>query len=294
MKKVLFTTLLAFLMFVPSLCAEEEFGKFEAITPDNVTITPTEANTKDVTYVVNEANLEWVTKDETIGRNVDGWWIGFKVTAPTAGYEKAKATYTYTFYDGRTKTNSYEQGLDKPSETEMSAWFLVKEEDLEALKAKSEETPEMIRYEFDWNGDDTVDQTFIVKLNVEKIKLDEVSEGYHTLTFESEKGTKSFTVKDGETIDKYFSNTEKEILESFLEAPEGKELDRMYVVSKDEEEKEFSLEDAISEDLVVKVLYKDVVVEENSENPNTGDNIVLYGFIGLISLGLLLALRKAN
>ncbi len=293
MKKVLFAVLLTFVMFLPNLSAEELKGTFSVTIPDSEG-TPQIGNAQvsgtETTYEIQEAKLKWVEKDESIGRNVDGYWIGLKITAPN-NYEKDKAKFKTTFYNGKSNEHNYKDVLDEPKESNIvTAWFNVTEGAKEALKGT--ESVEIIKYEFDWDGNGEIDQTLKVKILADKIDFGEVPSTHKTVTFESEKGTKTFTVENNSNLDKYLSKEEKEILNKFLAAPEGKELDRMYIED-GEEEKEFKLTDEITTDVTVKVLYK----AKTPANPNTGDNIALYGFMGIISLlGLVLVtkFRKAN
>ncbi len=292
MKKVLFAVLLTFVMFLPNLSAAELYGKIEAIQPSatDVEITPSESGA-EMSYLVKKANLVWTLKDPDAGRNVDGYWIGLKITAPDT-YDTEKANFSATFFDGTSYNYNYKESLDDENGKVVSAWFRVTPEALKALE-NSETGVEIIKYEFDWDGKDGIDQTVSVKVVTNEVKLGDVPATHKTVTFESEKGTKTFTVEKDKSLEEYLDNeTEKEILNSFLAAPEGKELDRMYTED-GEEEKEFKLSDKIADNVTVKVLYK----AKTPANPNTGDNIALYGFMGIISLlglALVIKFRKAN
>ncbi len=75
-------------------CSGNSCGTVSALTTGEVTITPTAGNESEVTVTYNKANLPWSDKDEAAGRNVAGWWLGIKFTAPTENFDGTKAKFT--------------------------------------------------------------------------------------------------------------------------------------------------------------------------------------------------------
>ena len=119
--------------------------------------------TKSVTVTMTKMKLKRVLEDAAIGRPVDGWWAGIRVDAPDeitddtmAGGAQYKANGGefqdfLTFQDGA-KNGDYWIGM----------WNLVNEEKLNACRADG--TNLTTTYEFDWNGDEIIDQTITVEI----------------------------------------------------------------------------------------------------------------------------------
>ncbi len=119
--------------------------------------------TESVTVTMTKMKLKRVLEDAAIGRPVDGWWAGIRVDAPDeitddtmAGGAQYKANGGefqdfLTFQDGA-KNGDYWIGM----------WNLVNEEKLNACRADG--TNLTTTYEFDWNGDEIIDQTITVEI----------------------------------------------------------------------------------------------------------------------------------
>ena len=143
------------------------YGKVTALTGEEYNIVgevDIEGDeTKSVTVTMTKMKLKRVLEDAAIGRPVDGWWAGIRVDAPDeitddtmAGGAQYKANGGefqdfLTFQDGA-KNGDYWIGM----------WNLVNEEKLNACRADG--TNLTTTYEFDWNGDEIIDQTITVEI----------------------------------------------------------------------------------------------------------------------------------
>ncbi len=274
MKKLLFLSFLVFTLFIPNLYATELYGKVESVTLGSEI--PSDSG-KEVDVKYHDITLNWEQKNRDLGKNYDGWWIGLKIYAPD-GYNEEKATIKR---GGEVKAFSSVKEADT---NYLEAWFLVTQDKLEALKSEvdSEGYAVVATYEFDWDGSGE-NQTLKVKVVPDKITLGNIPEGFHMVTFESDSGKKYFSVENDKSLEEYLSEEEKELLNKFIKAPEGKELVGLYL---EDGGLEFNLSDKISADTTVKVIYK--VTEK--DNPNTGNKLIPYVAMALISLITMLGL----
>ncbi|MBR2100732.1 MAG: hypothetical protein IJ927_05395, partial [Eubacterium sp.] len=129
-----------------------------------------------------DTELDWVAKDDSIGRTKDGWWIGLKVVAPSlsGGYTVAElknSKFKMTGLNGTAFTdyNFWDaQDSDKTDETEeieryAGIWYFVNESVLNnAIAANKSLVSEM---QFDWDNDDTYEQTINVSIDPEEVEL---------------------------------------------------------------------------------------------------------------------------
>lgn len=140
-----------------------------AIT-NGVTVEGNETN-KTVVQNTSDITLEWVAKDTTIGRNQDGWWIGFNVEAP-AGYDAEKASYQHKTSTGWDTEHTQYFKDNKDTETGIQVWLLVNKEYLDAALAKTE-GEKVVNYitRYDWDGDGVYEQIVHTKIDPQKIVL---------------------------------------------------------------------------------------------------------------------------
>ena len=250
MKKILFIFLLVFALYVPKLYASELFGSIESVT-EGANISNNKSEEVIVKYT--DVTLKWEQKNSTLGKNYDGWWIGLKINAPT-DYDKDKATIKR---GGEVKTFASVKEDDTDC---LEAWFLVTQDKLDALKSEvdNEGYAVVATYEFDWDGDGENEQVLEVKVVPDKITLGELNEGFHLVTFKSDLGNKYFSVENDKSLEDYLSIEEKTLLDKFIKAPNGKELTGLYL---EEDNTEFKLSDKITKDTVVKVIYKNIILE---------------------------------
>ena len=90
MKKLLFfvSIFIMGMVIMPNVYAATDYAKVEIITGTGSISNDEQAN---VTVSINDVDLKWSEADPKVGRDVDGWWIGVKFTAPTnANFDKAQ------------------------------------------------------------------------------------------------------------------------------------------------------------------------------------------------------------
>ena len=267
-------TLVLLLSLATNVYAADLFGTVRVISAGESDI---ENNTsKTVTVKYNAGNLKWYEKDLQIGRNVDGYWIGIRIDAPSWRAENAKY-----------KRGGVEVSFDKVKDGTdyVNAWINVTSANLQAIKEKGEPYV-ILEYEFDWNGDgDFNDQKLIVQVDPDKIVLEDVPETHAKVTVNSIVGSKVFTVKKGESLNEYLTDSEKAVLKQLQEAPKGKKLVGIF-----KGDKAFSLDEKITENTILTIKFADAL----DETPKTGVNDSMLASLVVMNLSLLgmLTLKK--
>ena len=152
--------------FVNTVSAVQEVnttsaGKVTDITDSNK-IDKSGENVVTITYTKAELEkLKWSTANAGIGRDTNGWWIGYKVTAPNTVNEGNidKAVYnTKVTFSGSNVTKKFKDVLD--GNFYCNFWVFIDNNVLNKLG--SDFTLSVST--FDWNGDNTNDLTVYVKV----------------------------------------------------------------------------------------------------------------------------------
>ena len=128
--------------------------------------TVTGSGAADTVVSIDNAILEWVAKDESIGRTQDGWWVGIKIVAPD-GVDLSKAVYQRRSdgtYDGAEVTPFVPE-----SDRYLGMWCLVTEEYLESFSEAGKKMNYVWR--FSWDGDDVYEQTIAITIDPAGITL---------------------------------------------------------------------------------------------------------------------------
>lgn len=136
------------------------------------------SGTADVKVTVTEADLSWSPSDTSIGRNVDGWWAGIGVYAPT-GFNAESAVYQRK--DSETGNYSTDKSFDanKDSDGYIGMWQVLTPESV--VKAKEANQNLTRWYRFDWNADGTFEQTIeftVVPSDTIKLKANDGTDSY--------------------------------------------------------------------------------------------------------------------
>lgn len=136
----------------------EEITQYGTVTGDNISVAG--------------STLDWVAADAGIGRYQDGWWVGVKIIAPASVTEANVANVMYS-NDG-TDTLAKNFGTNNDGKTGdgryyMGCWPPITPEYLETALANNSSL--QWTYKFDWNGDNTVDQTFTITVDPSNITL---------------------------------------------------------------------------------------------------------------------------
>ena len=258
----------------------ENAGTVADITTSNG-ITQAEGNVVTITYTKTELeNLKWSPADPEIGRNMNGWWIGFKVTAPDESYySKESAKYTCPNTDGTTSTKNFKDVLDVADGNYCSYWMFVDQNELD------EKGPEFIlaTYVFDWKGDSSNKLTVIIKIkdaSGTQLKENNGSGSSQMVTVTID-GVK-FTMKKGETLDSLTSKYELALLDSLKKGA----ADEEFVGFFKEDGNEVKVTDKIENDLELKARFKKIEKATTTETkkedkkdttPKTGSiDMVMY------------------
>ncbi len=140
------------------------------------------ANLENAEINYSSIELNWFAADSSIGRNADGWWIGFRVTAPESMQTKAdffkedeitpKAQYkSSTYGDVKSFWENQDSDISVETATEryLNAWVKVDEQILNDYASKGEKLRYI--YYFDWNGDGLYEQTAAVMVDPSTVSL---------------------------------------------------------------------------------------------------------------------------
>ena len=276
--------LLFSIMFITIMCltnitkaANAQLGTVTALSSGANSF---DGNVENVEISFNELNLEWYKADLSIGRPVDGYWVGYKIEAPS--FVNSVETAQKVKY--RRKMAGQSEWVDKSfmevkdGEWYMTAWAQVTQERLDQNKT------EFVLYEaeFDWNGDGQYEQSVSLKINPTTTTLDtdkkasviikEAGKGASgtTTTFNIYKGTilsEGITAPEKETLD---AIKNKEGFVGFYKLPTTStifEEDKIETYTKFNPE-----EDVIDDEEVLVIAYfnvEEVPEPDLVEDPNT-------------------------
>ena len=253
-----------------------------------------DGNTANVEFKFNTLNLTWYKADPSIGRDVDGYWVGYKMVAPSSvnSMEKAqKVNY-------RRKMIGQNDWVNRPftevmdGEWYMTAWAQVTQ------KALNQHDEEFTLYEaqFDWDGNNEYEQTVTIKINPKTTTLETSNKSVVTIKElgegVAEKQT-TFEIYKGKTLSEGLTDTEKNTLESiknkkgFLGFYKLPNLDTTFEADKLNTYEKFDPDkDIINDAQVLVVAYFKVETKpepevekqpEKDDTPKTGNtNIIGY------------------
>lgn len=120
------------------------------------------------TVTFNGTELAWSPKDDSIGRNVDGWWIGIKVTAPEGMTEDELKLSKYIsnseklFWDVKDSVEGAEAHY-------IELWGVVNEAYLNDAIVNNKMLE--YKYQFDWDADGVYEQPIIMKVDPKTVVL---------------------------------------------------------------------------------------------------------------------------
>ncbi|MBR4071948.1 MAG: hypothetical protein IKK26_05280, partial [Clostridia bacterium] len=153
------------------------YGTLSVISPNG---SVTDADGKNAVATFDDVTLDWSPADPSIGRTVDGWWVGVKVTAPShlkteedfakVTYQRCKSAAAGTWNDAVSFWDTKESA-DTATEHYITLWVLVNEQYLNDAILKNKTVN--YTWRFDWDGDDEAvyEQTVAIKIKPENIKL---------------------------------------------------------------------------------------------------------------------------
>ncbi len=162
--------------------ADENYGTLSSITPNGIV---TDATGSDAVATFDQVELEWSEADPSIGRTVDGWWVGIKMAAPTnmtkeadfmnVTYQRCTSAVNDTWTDAISFWNA--QDSDKTAdntERYLTMWGIVNEQYLN--DAIINNTTINFFWKFDWDADGVYEQKASLKIDPSDIVLKKAGE----------------------------------------------------------------------------------------------------------------------
>ena len=152
----------------------------------------------DLAFDFDKLELEWYPKDESVGRNQDGWWIGIRVTMPD-GVDPETAAFTTQRFDGaESKKISFKDARDGENNV-ITLWAFIDEETAHTY-ANSSSNSYMIYRFYWWKGEENRAQGIRLNLPAQVLTLKKDGKVVYNGTWENSNGTVS--VPEGYTYDR--------------------------------------------------------------------------------------------
>lgn len=248
-------------------------------------------------------NLKWVEHDDNgTEREKNGWWLGFKVTAPENA-DLDKSVYS----DGKESNQSFKQVLDADNVRYCSFWVFLDEN----MLASHSTTWNAYKFTFNWVNKTENPEPVVKPLSV-TVSIDPTGAKLDTTPENPENAGniirvtvdgKIFTMLKGETLDDLSPSDKAEL--NKLKTKEGYTFDGFFKTV-DGQEVEVKETDPINEDTVLTSKFTKIeeppaqpeppqeTPKANDTTPKTGvsniDLIVLG--IGIISLVGIIIVKK--
>ena len=185
----LLASVLALVMIVSSLpvtnayaaADNENLGQVSVIT-NTVDADVNDQNPNEIVVTYNnEITLDWDAKNEEIGRNADGWWVGIKMTAPTGMDSTTLENATYKSKASQTSDWSSVKSFWKYKDSEddmdthyITLWAYINEKKLN--DAINNDYDLITEWQFDWDNDSTYEQAVSVEIDPLLVRLNKDSE----------------------------------------------------------------------------------------------------------------------
>ena len=309
-KKILFLTIALFLLifarnFVKA--AQDSFAEISNLSGGDVNVIG--SGTAEVKLKYNRLNLIWYKADPSIGRTVDGYWVGYKVNFPESlgGNSADQATVEKAKYRGRfigsewSAAKSFYNARD--GQWFLTGWVQITQEKLNA----NEGDFEIFEAEFDWEGDGEFEQNMKIEINSKNVVLD--SSNVTTVTVKetgngASNDTREFLISTGKSLNEGLAESELNILK-IIENEEG--FVKFYKEGKEDEE--FSFDEPINDKAITIIALfnksekpspKPSVSQkvEKDETPKTGTiepiNYVVIATSTLMILGIVIISSKKD
>ena len=269
-----------------------------------------DGNTAHVELSYNELNLKWFKADYSIGRNADGYWVGYRIDAPSFidSEEKAQKIGYHRRNGGATDWTSRSFMEVKDGEWYMTGWAQVTQQVLD----KHEEPFVLYEAEFDWDGNGDYEQSVTIKINPKSTVLETDKKSTVTIR-EAGNGASDtetvFEIYRGTTLAEGLTETEKNTLdniknkEGFVTFYKLPNMDTNFELDKLETYTVFNPEnDTIDEEEALIIAYFNAKTEEpptqdTEEPPTTGeqtDNTPATGGIDIIGYVLATIVASAT
>ncbi len=152
----------------------------------------------DLAFNFEKLELEWYPKDESVGRNQDGWWIGIRVTMPDGADPETAAFTTQRFDGAESKKISFKDARDGENNV-ITLWAFIDEETAHTY-ANSSSNSYMIYRFYWWKGEENRAQGIRLNLPAQVLTLKKDGKVVYNGTWENSNGTVS--VPEGYTYDR--------------------------------------------------------------------------------------------
>ncbi len=281
------------------------YGKVEAIKEQNEQATVTGSEESNSAVLYEEKEVKWYPADTSLGRNVDGFWIGIKVTAPDGMSEGQ-------LENAKFRRSGEERSFWnlKDSKAEPHYIGLWKRIDKETLQNKTSEIT-IAEYEFDWNNDGNYEQKISIKIKPDGIKLDDEDVVFVKI------GTNHFTFKKGNSLNQ-LSEAEEKLLKELMTPAGGYKFVGIFDKKTG---KEVALDQEISSDMELEIRFEKLPEEtapttipeepadeieeiadevekptEKDNTPNTGvvDVGLITSVVAMVSAAGIVTVKKYN
>ncbi|MCD7859267.1 MAG: Ig-like domain-containing protein [Firmicutes bacterium] len=132
--------------------------------------------TGNVAVTLEDIALDWEAADESAGKDIDAWWVGIKVTAPSEMMEEQLADSVYqerasadSAWSDSLSFWSNKNSQTGDSEHYIGLWLPLTPAILEAAIESGRDIT--MYYQFDWDGDGTFEQSIAVCVNPDGVTL---------------------------------------------------------------------------------------------------------------------------
>lgn len=193
--------------------ADTNYGNVTLITQG---ATINQNGTANIELEYASVTLQWSPADPDVGRNKNGYWIGYRMDAPADLVTDTQTAQKVT-YQTRTITNYYwsdEKSFynDRDGQWYLNLWFYVDQTILDA----HEEEFILGEAQFDWDGEGNYVQTVSIKIDPEQVNLTPDA-NVATVVIQQRGNNASsqdtvFTVEKGKTLDQSLGSIEKSTL----------------------------------------------------------------------------------
>ena len=116
-------------------------------------------------------SLTFSPADPSIGRMIDGYWVGYKFIAPKAVNEETIANTTYSNDGGKTwkSFKNAKDGKEADGRYYMQAWVPLTEDSVRTFCEAGQDMH--WTYKFAWDGNEENAQTFVITVDPSNIEL---------------------------------------------------------------------------------------------------------------------------
>ncbi len=246
--------------------AQDAYGEVTNLSDAEVDIEGSE--TANVNLKYNRLNLVWYKADPSIGRTVDGYWVGYRVDFPESlggasaeqsVVEKAQYRGKFTGYEWSENKSFYNA---RDGKWFMTGWVQITQNMLDANEGEFD----LFEVEFDWDGNGTFEQNIKIQINSKNVVLDPSNVTTVTIK-ESGNGAsdevRRFLIETGKSLNEGLIQSELDILEN-IRNEEG--FVKFY--KEGVEDEEFSFDETIDEtEITIIALFDKQTITPEPDEP---------------------------